>query len=530
MSFVTLFQICDSDNNSSISDKLNSASSSESSELNSDESEIPLPPPLAKRLRIEASQQVPDVHSPLWKVTTTRQVGGRAAAINILRVRPGLTAYSRGVSTPLEAWKLLMDDGCLRHIRRCTEEFAALSDGNWKMSNKELDAFIGLLYLRGVMNQKNFPLSKLWSADMGNAAFRNTMTRDRFEELKKNIRFDARSTRSERLMSDKFALMSWILDRLVENSQKCYIPEECLTIDEQLFPTKARCRFTQYMPNKPDKFGIKFWILCEVRSKYCLCIIPYLGKDEGRVDCLGTHVVMKLMTPYFGLGYTVTTDNFFTSPDLAQKLLAKHCSIVGTVRSNRRDLPSTTGSLPLHDSVFYEQGGMNLVAYQAKRTKTVYLLSTMHKGACRQEDDKKKPDSILYYNQNKCGVDMMDSMCRQLSTKAGCRRWSLAVFFNLLDIAGINAWIIFRKATGSNMSRRQFLLQLSQQLIQAKVDESAPQLLLTPSIGTKVLSARVTCGVKVVCNRNRTTSQCCQCHLPVCGQCLAGVCLKCYTP
>lgn len=160
------------------------------------------------------------------------------------------------------------------------------------------------------------------------------MSRDRFKKIKQFIRFDSRTTLAEKLKTDKFSMMSWVLERFVENSQKAYVPQDSLTIDEQLFPTKARCRFTQYMPNKPDKFGIKFWILAEVSSKYCLNIKPYLGKDEQRVDGLGTHVVMKLMEPYYGRGYNVTSDNFFTSRDLALKLLDKRTSLVGTVRWN----------------------------------------------------------------------------------------------------------------------------------------------------------------------------------------------------
>jgi len=200
----------------------------------------------------------------------------------------------------------------LRRIKTCTISFARLSKPNWTMSAKELEAFIGLIYLRGVMNARNFPIRDMWSIRYGCDAFRKTMTRDCFMEIKKYIRFDTRSTRSERLKDDKFCLMSFVLSRFVANSQRSYIPEESLTIDEQLFPTKARCRFTQYMPNKPDKFGIKFWVLADVNTKYCLNVMLYLGKDEARVSSLGTHVVMSLMEPYFGRGYNVTTDNFFT--------------------------------------------------------------------------------------------------------------------------------------------------------------------------------------------------------------------------
>ena len=87
------------------------------------------------------------------------------------------------------------------------------------------------------------------------------------------------------------------------------------------------------MPCKPDKFGIKFWVLCENSTKYVLNIIPYLGKNDSRPneESLGTFVVKSLMTNYTKLGYNVTCDNFFTNADLAQKMMAENTSIVGTI-------------------------------------------------------------------------------------------------------------------------------------------------------------------------------------------------------
>lgn len=43
------------------------------------------------------------------------------------------------------------------------------------------------------------------------------------------------------------------------------------------------CKFTQYLPNKTDKFGIKFWLAFDMQTKYILNGFPYLGKDETRV-------------------------------------------------------------------------------------------------------------------------------------------------------------------------------------------------------------------------------------------------------
>ena len=67
------------------------------------------------------------------------------------------------------------------------------------------------------------------------------------------------------------------------------------------------------MPNKPDKFGIKFWLAADLDSKYMLNGFPYLGKDESRpaTQSLGENVVLKLVEPFVGKGRNITTDNFF---------------------------------------------------------------------------------------------------------------------------------------------------------------------------------------------------------------------------
>ena len=71
------------------------------------------------------------------------------------------------------------------------------------------------------------------------------MSRNIYKELLRFIRFDIRSTRSERLATDKFALFSTIWNRSIENCKLNSVPNANILVDEQLFPTKARCPFTQ---------------------------------------------------------------------------------------------------------------------------------------------------------------------------------------------------------------------------------------------------------------------------------------------
>lgn len=69
------------------------------------------------------------------------------------------------------------------------------------------------------------------------------------------------------------------------------------------------------MPNKPNKFGIKFWGAADVDTKYMLNGYPYLGKDPSHpaTQSLRESVVLKLTEAFLGKGRNVTTDNFFTS-------------------------------------------------------------------------------------------------------------------------------------------------------------------------------------------------------------------------
>ena len=74
------------------------------------------------------------------------------------------------------------------------------------------------------------------------------------------------------------------------------------------------------MPNKWDKFGMKFWVLVEVSSKYVCNILLYLGtleKEQRNGKPLAEDVVMRPIAGFHKRGYNVTTDNFFTTVKVA---------------------------------------------------------------------------------------------------------------------------------------------------------------------------------------------------------------------
>jgi hypothetical protein len=288
------------------------------------------------------------------------------------------------------------------------------------------------------------------------------------------------------------------------------------------------------MPQKPDKFGLKFWVLCDTKSKFVLNSIPYLGANEHRpaISELAHHVVMSLMQPYFKFGHNVTCDNFFTSNTLAEDLKKEKTSIVGTIRKNRRELPNTLPaietSLIRYDSKFLvnKENNFSLTIYKCKPNKAVCLFSSMHPTCKFSSPPKKVPETIQYYNQTKYGVDIFDQMSRKYTTKAGSRRWPIAVFYNLLDICGINSWILYKECTGSKISRRNFLLKLGEELCLIH-SQNFNQVLPPPMPPTKTSTEITRKKCQVSNHHNKTTMRCSICGKLCCGQCASKTVITC---
>ena len=131
-------------------------------------------------------------------------------------------------------------------IRACTVQHAKQTDHvNWFMDFPELMAFIAITILRGIIRVPS--LRDCWSKDLGSPQIIETMPRDRFQNIMHHLRFDDKDTRSELAQTDKFAAISKIWGLFATNCFTSYIPGQHTTIDEQLFPSKTRCCFLQYI-------------------------------------------------------------------------------------------------------------------------------------------------------------------------------------------------------------------------------------------------------------------------------------------
>ena len=94
------------------------------------------------------------------------------------------------------------------------------------------------------------------------------------------------------------------------------------------------------------------------------------------------------------------------------------------MKINKKAIPEEFLSKKREDfsSIFGFTENLTLVSYFNGK-KCVLLLSSLHKQPQIDEKNKKKPQIIRFYNERKYGVDIIDKMIGQYTTRRATRRW-----------------------------------------------------------------------------------------------------------
>ena len=145
------------------------------------------------------------------------------------------------------------------------------------------------------------------------------------------------------------------------------------------------------------------------------------------------------------------------------------------MRKNRTKLPAGSVSTKVRKestTLYGYQKEAMIASYCPKKGKVVTLLSTMHsdKGT-KSPAPKKKPEVITYYNATKGGIDTLNRMVRWFTSKRKTRRWPMVIFYNMLDISALNAFIMWMSLNKENHAgkrgnrlRRSLLICLAKKL------------------------------------------------------------------
>ncbi|XP_025196199.1 piggyBac transposable element-derived protein 4-like [Melanaphis sacchari] len=386
-------------------------------------------------------------------------------AHNIVTQRPGVNAVAKNATTILDCWKLFFPDPVIIEMVICTNKYLPKIRAKYQRSTiipdtdkEEIDALLGLLYLAGFLRSRHVNLKDLW-CDEGFRPeyFRSTMSEQQFYILLRALRFDDIETRNYRRTTDKLAPIRSVFDGFIKRCLECYSVGENCTIDEMLEGFRGRCSFRQYIPSKPNKYGIMIQALVDSKTYYTSNMEVYVGtQPDGPFKCDNSpsSIVKRLISTISKTGRNITMDNWYTSIPLAIDLLENHkLTIVGTIRKNKREIPKCfldTKKREVNSIIFGYGKNIILLSYVPRKNKNVMLISTMHeKGLIDDSTVGKKPEVILYYNSIKSGVDIVDEKKEEYSVARVSCRWSLTVFFSLMNIAELG-----KELTKNHMTRR----------------------------------------------------------------------------
>lgn len=449
---------------------------------------------------------------------------GRAMTANIMHARPGPTGLvPTDLESPLCAFRLIFPDSFTEMILQWTNQRYE----NWCMNNPnsvyskrfggykpiqktELDAFIGISIIQGSFKCSKRPVNQIFESTSP-PHFRAALSRDRYQLILCFLRFDDSTTRQQRRKTDRLAPIRTLWTDFIGLCKQLYEPTECVTVDEQLVKFRGRCPFRQYLPQKPGKYGIKVWVCADSETHYCYNAEVYTGREERNKDVgFSESVVTQLVSPLYKSGRNVTMDRFFTSISLAEKLLENKLTCVGTLMSNRTGLPlallpAAAAKRLTGSSIFAHQGKLTVVSYHPKKSKTILLLSTLHKD--HAIDESGKPEIVTYYNKTKSGVDAMDQKVRHFSCYRATRRWPMVLFYNIIDIAAHNAFVLFKLrmiSSEHNLKKRyDFLQQLGEELIRPMMLQRAAE---PNGLKTSTISALNDFGIRVEQRTHRSST------------------------
>ena len=120
-----------------------------------------------------------------------------------------------------------------------------------------------------------------------------------------------------------------------------------------------------------------------------------------------------------------------------------------------------------------------MVSYIQKKNRNVIVLSSQRQGAAIEgEEHDFNSEMILDYNKIKSAMETLDKLVREYRCLRTTRRWPLALFFIIIDIAGHNAFCVWSDHdpnynVGKSHRCRLFLMQLAEDTVEPLIDGRA---------------------------------------------------------
>ena len=234
--------------------------------------------------------------------------------------------------------------------------------------------------MRGLLEQAHRSTNVMFHKIFGNPIFSATMSRIRFKFLIAHIWFDDHITRPTPWQHDRFAAFREIFGESNKNCGKFLVPNDFLSLDETLYPTRTQISFKQFNPSEPAKYGMLYKSInaCSYPFTFSTAVYPTESKAElTSYYTPGTSQTIKYLIQNLEchtnlVRRNISYDRLYTSIPMAQWLLDRRITSVGTLQSNRKGIPAEIKEIKDRETNSYEiywekdNGTLNLHSYVVK--------------------------------------------------------------------------------------------------------------------------------------------------------------------
>ncbi|KAG0431254.1 PiggyBac transposable element-derived protein 4 [Dictyocoela muelleri] len=340
------------------------------------------------------------------------------------------------------------------------------------VSHSELKTFVAINIYMGI--DKKPELKNYWikcTNTYGSKFVQQNMSYSRYTEINKCLSLSSIKKGFKHEKRDIDDSTKKIINYLNELFNSLYSPNQELSIDEGICKYQGRYSFKTYMPNKPIKVGMKFYILADSKTSFVLNFRLYTRKYLSIKD-----TVQDLLKNHTGKNHTLYMDNYYNSFDLAKILREKKIFVCGTMRMNRGEPPEFAimkKKMKRGDISVLQKENINLMLWYDK--KVICYISTFMNFENRILFEKKcleKPLMIKDYDKNMGGVDKYDQMLKSYYNERKNIKWTNKFAIYLMNMMIHNSYIIYKHFNSENDKVKKHL-DFRKKIISCLIEDSS---------------------------------------------------------